>query len=358
MNVFVITSELPPKKSSHVNRVQQLFSGQGFSHRSLNDFVVTPSGFRGRVFGVLKSLPFWHWIFPGHFCEKIDRSAVHLFARSLPDGARILSSSGNYLAHSVCHKIKLERPDVFWIADLGDPWSGGELFPENLPFRRAVAYVEERRSFNNVDRILVTTLELQEQLKERYSDVQYLPMGFVFDENEDFFGSAGRYVLYGGSSFSYTRNLRPLMVACNEMCLPLWIVGDVSKKYSKFKRAACLSNVEIYPRVDFEEYQFFERGAFVQVVILNKGGLQIPGKLYQCIASAPTLVVSQGSLTDEIRDICKMNSHVKIVSNDVDSITAGLKELMREKGICISDEFFEKFAWKVLRKRSRALVCG
>ena len=93
---------------------------------------------------------------PQHFCTRLDETAIYVFSLSLRRGDVLVSSSGDYLSHKVASKLKRLCPEVSWVADFGDPWSGGELFPEFLPSRRLISRFEESQHLPIADMVFVT----------------------------------------------------------------------------------------------------------------------------------------------------------------------------------------------------------
>lgn len=345
---YILTSEFPPKQGSHTLRVSKLFN-KGFVKLEFDNYVI----FEKNFFSKFLNDNICALLQPKHYSYKINPININKLINTLKLGDQLYTSSGCYFAHIIGSIVKQARPDIVWVADFGDPWSAGELFPENLPTRRIISYLEENKYLRFADHIFVTTKHYQKFLEKKYNNVHYIPMGF---SNVDVKKMNSDFILYGGSSYSLSRNLKNLINAVKDINSDLLIVGDVSSKYQKYINNKNILNVKIKGRLSYEDFSEFELSSSVQVVILNKCFMQIPGKLYQCIANKPTLVISQGYLTKEISEICSMSDSTIIVCNSVDDIKNGLLKLVDFKNSSVSKEFCEIFSWLSLANKVRGVV--
>ena len=347
---YLITSELPPNAGSHAIRIEKLFLALGFQPRDLGEFgrVRAPWYGKGGLPSNLRPM-----FVPNHFFFRVWNAAVTTFADSLETDDIVLTSSGSYAAHIVGSRIRQLRPDVTWIADLGDPWARGELFPEFLPSRRMISFVEEMRHLKSADAIFVTTLALKRELKNRYGPVFFIPMGY--SRNPEPSGDSG-FVLYGGSAYWRTRNLRPLIDSCAFEQLPLKIIGDISGKYSTYIEKKGYRSIQLGQRSSPEAFLGFESRCSVQTVVLNRAIKQIPGKIYQCIANKPTLVIHQGHMSDEIANICAGSNAVRIAENSAFEIRDALRSLVGFGDIELSRWFVETYEWDGIRKKVEDVI--
>ena len=88
------------------------------------------------------------------------------------------------------------------------------------------------------------------------------------------------------------------------------------------------------------------------MVLLNKTNIQIPGKLYQCLADKPCVVICQISPSREILRLIKASPRAVICSNNVESIKRALVNLGEEEGHAeLGISYLRVFNWEVLAQR-------
>ena len=110
------------------------------------------------------------------------------------------------------------------------------------------------------------------------------------------------------------------------------------------------TNIEFSERIGSAEVRAFELSCDIQVVLLNKTNIQIPGKLYQCLADKPCVVICQISPSREILRLIKASPRAVICSNNVESIKRALVNLGEERVRRIGS-YLRVFNWEVLAQR-------
>lgn len=345
---YLLTSELPPRLGSHAIRVKEIFLQNGIEVLDLKDFVHARL-MHHKLQGLAPSL--YNIAFPEYVKFNVDEKACAQFAEKLNHDDIVVSSSGSYVSHIVGYTLKKINPNIIWIADLGDPWGSPELFPDALFHRKLLANYHQRKYFDLVDKICVTTIELKNKLvSDGYVNTHYLPMGYRQIHSEE---KKRGTMIYSGSAYYRSRNLIPLIDAVTEMGMTLTILGDVSEKFKDYVATNKLQDsVCFHKRVTHERALELEAQNEINVVVLNKSNIQVPGKLYQCISSNKTIIVTQAELNQEVLDIVSQNKHVKIVDNNKKSIKQAIGELrLLETRLELSEEFVVNFEWSALKRR-------
>lgn len=139
----------------------------------------------------------------------------------------------SYTAHSVGAFVKWKHPDIFWVADYRDLWSGNPIFPGFI----LVRWLEQRHEqfiIRNADLLVTINEDLAQHLKQLHGPKKILvvPNGF---EAEDFdfvtseeHSSAGKNIVYTGTVLSGLQNPQPLFLAvCNLLRNGKLEVGDL-----------------------------------------------------------------------------------------------------------------------------------
>lgn len=169
----------------------------------------------------------------------------------------------------------------------GDPWYGDINFHTNGMTR----YLESR-IFSRADDVVFNSLATYSEKSDACKGISrfhFLSRGVEGDLNELpdalhwHFDSIR--LLYAGDYFSVSRNLSPLISAVNGLDVSLYVVGD-----GDFSGPAP-ANVKLSGRVDPGEVRYLMCDSDVLIVLLNRTGGQIPGKLYDYASSDLPVIV-------------------------------------------------------------------
>lgn len=158
----------------------------------------------------------------------------------------------------------------------GDPWYGDINFYTNKLTR-----LMERHLFSLADHVIFNSMATYREKSDQCQDVarfHFLSRGVEGDLSHlpDVLQRSFETInlLYAGDYFSVSRNIDPLIRAVGRLPHSLVVVGDGDKPGNP------PPNVRLLPRVDFNTAQRMTREADMLVVLLNRVGGQVPGKLY------------------------------------------------------------------------------
>lgn len=169
----------------------------------------------------------------------------------------------------------------------GDPWYGDINFHTN-----GITRCLERKIFSRADDVVFNSLATYSEKSDGCKGISrfhFLSRGVNGNVNELpdtlhwHFDSVR--LLYAGDYFSVSRNLSPLINAVNGLDVYLSVVGD-----GDFS-GPVPANVKLSGRVDPGEVQCLMCDTDVLIVLLNRAGGQIPGKLYDYASSDRPVVV-------------------------------------------------------------------
>lgn len=136
-------------------------------------------------------IEFHRWLRRRIFCNFLDPRSFWV-SRAVSTGKSlvqahhidaIVSTTPAYPVHVVAARLKKAFPDLIWLADYRDLWSGNPLFPGSEIFRK-IERVYERRVLSRADIVTTVSLPLAKHLAwllDRNS-VEIIPNGF---EKED-----------------------------------------------------------------------------------------------------------------------------------------------------------------------------
>jgi glycosyltransferase involved in cell wall biosynthesis len=241
----------------------------------------------------------------------------------------IISSSDPKTSHILANKL-INKGLIYkkWIQYWGDPLTI-DITKKHIYPNFITKYIEGR-IINGASKVIYVspfTLERQKLLfKNQAHKLTFLPICY---ENEKIFvsPSQNKYTVgYFGYYSSEIRNILPLYHAFEKLDLSLHlnIVGTSDMELNNSK------NVSVYPNSN--EITVFEEECHLLVVILNKAGTQIPGKVYHAAATnLPILVVIDGEEGSRIEEYLRKYNRFDFCDNNSESIAQAIKEI-RDSG--------------------------
>ena len=219
--------------------------------------------------------------------------------------------------------IKRRHPDVMWIADYGDPWTGNPV--SEIPsgsLRRRLDAMLERRALARVDGLSVTTARTRQLMERSFPGlagrVGVHRMGM---RSADFarvtpheIPHRRRFELAAlGRLYPRARNAsefwKALFAAVREDRwfrdeLRVWIVGSLEGEADpNLDELSSMGVVEVRGWVPTAQALGWMRGVDGLLLFGNKGGIQVPGKLYQYLGSRTPIVYLQEADEDEAAEI-------------------------------------------------------
>lgn len=378
IGALVISASLPPFSES--STLQLIARVEGFGRQGIHATFVAPEMRAGLEVDLLKMLPpastvlrtsptrydatleelsalplgaVWRWTYANvrHYLAVPDarvgwdRQVLDLCSTRLdapPDV--IISSSGTLTAHLAAASLS-ERLNVPWVADLGDPWSLVDSESVLHVFRRRRNRLLEAAVLPRAAGLVFTTdstvRAYQEYFGERCPPCIALPcyghdVAPLPDLEPD--PDPGRITLaHVGAAHRGNRNLIPLIrsLATAEdtrvlrRTYSLDVVGPHSATFVTAARRAGLRRCRFIPRVSQGEASKFIARSHVQVVVGNRGPLQIPGKVYPSLGSGrPILYIGQlPAGTDPTRALLTRFGGVVFAENDEASLSAALRRI-------------------------------
>lgn len=209
----------------------------------------------------------------------------------------IISSAFPFTCHIVGYFLKQLSGGKPWIADYGDPWVNNPSF--DLPKWRSFIDKEiESRILNSVNKIIVNTDRTKEHYLNLYpflksEDIKVITQGFSkkgFHEVSPEITDKFRIVYTG--IFYKDREPFILFDALTHVKeiwkdLEVIIAGNITKdEYKQYAENKGLSEiVRFIGFVPQKKALSFQKGASVLLLIGNRGGIQVPGKIYEYFAS-------------------------------------------------------------------------
>ena len=186
--------------------------------------------------------------------------------------------------------IKSRYPDIFWIADIGDPVCA----PYNAKLKKPIDEYFEKKIVHKADRVIVTNRNIRLLLSCKYGvsrkKIEIITQGFdaerfknkklerVKNENFTMFFSGTFY-----RGFREPKNLIDALCQLKHLDFKLKIAGRNElflKDFDKIK-----NKVEFLGFVPYEKSLELQENADVLVNISNKQVFQVPGKLFEYIGS-------------------------------------------------------------------------
>lgn len=252
----------------------------------------------------------------------------------------ILMSSGNAEAHVVAYIIKLLNKDVAWIVDYGDPW----LFAPNYmdshtKVKILMDHWLEKRILKSASIITVTTEETKKNYLENYpflekEKIKVIPMGIDYDAFKKIRAEHSEKfrILYTGSIYP-TRDIKPFINAVKTVSedkemkekIEVLFVGNIENKFKELVICMGLEDMISFGGfVPYEKSLSLIMGADVLLSFGNKGGLQVPGKLFDYVGSKRPILWIKGDEGDPALRYLEDINRAIIADNDSKDIYSKL----------------------------------
>ncbi|MEJ7137271.1 glycosyltransferase [Amphibiibacter pelophylacis] len=278
--------------------------------------------------------------------------------------------------HWVGARIKKRFPTLFWVADYGDPWVGDPVVELPRPqWRKRLDKWLEKRWISSADLLTVTTEPTKELYEQHYSFLQerieIIPMGFDPDDFESMplRGRPGHLAgkilfVHAGRIYPQARDPSPLIEAVGQLAsqcpalaskLAIVLVGETDQEVLRLiKSNQCESFFHILEWVPVADSIAWMRRADWLLLFGNKGGIQIPGKIYQYIGANRPIFMTQINLADPSVDVVNSTENAVVVPNEAEFILEALKSVLGGEGSNnsthpVSDR--SRFSWPVLMHR-------
>ena len=247
----------------------------------------------------------------------------------IDDDTVLVSHSPSIDSILLCRAIKQKFPKLRYVQYWSDPITLALISPKDYSIKRLPFFWVENQLHKSADAIVYGTKSLyigQKSLFKRYSKkMAYCDVSYCIDnEITDDSCANKKELLFGyfGGYNSSVRDIRHLYKAFENEKSKLLICGngDIS--------LAERSNIEVVNRVPQSEVASLEASADVYICILNKHGIQIPGKVfYLTDTDKYILVICDGDYKKVIREYLSSFKRFIFCENTVDDIRRIIKEI-------------------------------
>jgi len=252
--------------------------------------------------------------------------------------------------HIVGSLLKRRYPHIRWIADYGDPWSGNPVSELPRPrWRQWLDYRLEETMLKVVDWVTVTT-EATKQLYEIHfpflvGRISVIPMGFDHEEIKAVTpfprppGEESRiWFVYTGRLYPEARDPKSFIQAVATLIqkdpsvvnrLRVFLVGEV---HPTIKRLICGAQARYVFRFvkwgSVAESIAWMKTADYLLLFGNKGGIQVPGKVYQYIGTGKPIFMTVEVEKDPTVKVVLSNPLSIIIKNESSQILARLISIL------------------------------
>ncbi|MGB9975786.1 glycosyltransferase [Thermovenabulum sp.] len=307
------------------------------------------------------------------------REGVHQIKSFAPDV--LLTFGYPFSIHIVGALLKRCYPKICWVADYGDPWSGSPISELPRPvWRKWIDYQLERVLLHLCDIVTVTTDATKELYLSLFpflsSRIEVLPMGF---DPEDFENISPKprpaaeeelvWFVHTGRLYSEARDPKAFVNALSILLqddpnvrnkIKVYFVGEVEDSIKAYMLTLPAKDViKFIPWVPVRESIAWMKAADFLLLFGNRGGVQIPGKIYQYLGSGRPIFMIKLFEADPTVKITLSTEDSIIVMNDEKQILKALRSVLsrhrvisRLKGI----GYDSPYAWSRITQKFSEIV--
>jgi glycosyltransferase involved in cell wall biosynthesis len=278
----------------------------------------------------------------------------------------IVSSSGSFSSNIVAYKIA-KKYNIKWVADYGDPWSYSVLKPASLWHIKFINKIIEKTIIKYVNVITVTTDETKKLFEHKIltggkGKVITIPCGYTeINQKSNFNETNNLSVGYIGTAFKGSRNLVSFLEIFSRIELNSnyvfnkYIIGSYSASFSTFVNKNKINNVIFTGWVSYEKSLNYMNTLDVLVLYGNNSMYQIPGKVYNYLASLKPIVYfcQMNPSLDPTWKILKNFEGVFLVDpNDEDSfiklanVISDYKSFFNNSQLRKNNELMTNYSWE------------
>jgi len=276
------------------------------------------------------------------------KSAKQIIDRFHPDV--IMTHGYPFSAHIVGYLLKKKYPEIFWVADYGDPWSGTPISELYRPCWRVwLDHKIEHHLLKYVDLVTVTTKPTKElyirQFPQITQKIDLVPMGYDPDDfaeinmfQRDAKERLKLWCVYTGRLYSQARDPLPFFKAIESLLskypeinksLSIIFVGEIEDcLLTVINRSPARGIFKIIPWVPFEESVAWMKSADYLLLFGNRGEMQIPGKIFQYMGANKPIVLFYETKQDPTLAVLEKCTSSLFVENKVDDISCFFHSLI------------------------------
>lgn len=241
--------------------------------------------------------------------------------------------------HAVGTALKRKFPNLFWVADYGDPWVSAPVSELPRPnWRKRLDYHLESRWLSRADMVSVTTVPTLELYENHFPFLKgklfVLPMAFDPDDFktispidlpknlEDKF-----LIVHAGRIYPQARDPLPFIEAVKRLKeekvevfnrLLVVLVGENDNYVRSIIDASGAKEAFLFiPWVPVHESIAWMKAADWLLLLGNKGGIQIPGKVFQYIGARRPIIMTLLNDDDPTANIVRDIADSRVVRNEV-----------------------------------------
>jgi len=266
----------------------------------------------------------------------------------------ILISSGLEQAPIIAYVLKLFDKRIPWIIDYGDPWVFSPTYKDDhTKFKFIVDRWLEKQILKSANLVIVTTEETKNSYLKNYrfldgKNICVIPMGIdldVFYNFKPIYSNKFR-ILYTGSIYP-TQDIAPFLAAIRLLIrdtllvekIEILFIGNIDEKYKELININNFEKFFLFKKfLPYDEIIPLIKGADILLGFGAKGGLQVPGKLFDYLASCRPILWIKGDDNDPALNFILDSSHVTVTNNMPCCIYNSLLLLIKNHKAADSDE--------------------
>jgi glycosyltransferase involved in cell wall biosynthesis len=240
----------------------------------------------------------------------------------------IISSGFPFTCHILGFILKQFNRGVPWIADYGDPWVNNPL----LPMPKWRSYTDEKiesKILKSANRLIVTTEKTKELYLNLYpflgnEKIKVIPQGFSSEEfNEITPEPTHKFrIVHTGNLIKVNKPL--ILLDALKQLKQIWkdlelviAANLVNDDYKRYIENNGLSDIVRF--VGFVPHQraiSLQKGSSVLLLVGHRGGIQVPGKIYEYIAAQrPILSIKNDEADLASKIVEKLNRGITVQNN-------------------------------------------
>lgn len=285
----------------------------------------------------------------------------------------IISSGFPFTCHILGYILKNLSGDIPWIVDYGDPWVDNPI----LPVPKWRSWTDEKiesRILKSANRLIVTTQETKEHYLSLYpflrnESIKVISQGFSREDYDEVSPEIRNNFTIVHTGKFYRANEPILFFDALKELKQIWkdleivITADLSddnrKRYIKNNGLSELVNF-----VGFVPHQraiALQKGATLLLLIGHRGGIQVPGKIYEYIAAQRPILSIKNDEADLASKIVEKHKRGIAVKNNTQMIKDSLihlhilwKNNKLENNFNL--EYVDDYSWDRLGKKLDILI--
>ena len=248
----------------------------------------------------------------------------------LNDNVTIVSHSPTIDSAILCEAVKRRYPKIRYIQYWGDPITLSLITPEQYSFKRFIQKSIENQLHKKADKIVYGTKSLFDAQLKIFPNIKEKSFFVDVSYSADCFDCTKKHskpiIGYIGNYYSHIRNIMPLYNAMLCINNADFIICGSSNVCLEEK-----NNIQIINRVPQIKVNQIEREIDVSICLLNRVGVQIPGKVYyQTNTTKDILVILDGPNKEKIQKELSISNRFIFSDNDTDSILNALNNIINK----------------------------